>query len=125
MTKNTGAECLRVEFDRLCSTERRHDPLTIMDGSGRTVSVRSGRKYRNFFSNMYKTKLIENLMIYKTFFFLQKRVIQSFIPFQTILAISHDHMIMCPTRQSDVVTRCWPQCIFFPLFFSLQMMLSH
>ena len=37
-----GAEGLRVEFDRQCSTERRHDPLTIMDGSGRTVSIRSG-----------------------------------------------------------------------------------
>ena len=29
-----GAESLRVEFDRQCSTERRHDPLTIMDGTG-------------------------------------------------------------------------------------------
>ena len=38
-----GAEGLRVEFDRQCSTERRHDPLTIMDGSGRTVSIRSGK----------------------------------------------------------------------------------
>lgn len=37
-----GAEGLRVEFDRQCSTERRHDPLTIMDGGGRTVSIRSG-----------------------------------------------------------------------------------
>ena len=25
-----GAESLRIEFDRSCSTERRHDPLTIM-----------------------------------------------------------------------------------------------
>ncbi len=37
-----GAEGLRVEFDRQCSTERRHDPLTILDGSNRTVSSRSG-----------------------------------------------------------------------------------
>lgn len=37
-----GAEGLRVEFDRQCSTERRHDPLTIMDGANRIVSVRSG-----------------------------------------------------------------------------------
>lgn len=37
-----GAEGLRVEFDRQCSTERRHDPLTIMDGMGRSISVRSG-----------------------------------------------------------------------------------
>lgn len=38
----SGAEALRVEFDRQCSTERRHDPLTVMDGAGRTVSIRSG-----------------------------------------------------------------------------------
>lgn len=31
-----------MEFDRQCSTERRHDPLTIMDGTGRSISVRSG-----------------------------------------------------------------------------------
>ena len=37
-----GAEGLRIEFDRQCSTERRHDPLTIMDGANRIVSVRSG-----------------------------------------------------------------------------------
>ena len=40
--KIPGAEAMRVEFDRRCSTERRHDPLTIMDGAGRTLSVRSG-----------------------------------------------------------------------------------
>ena len=39
-----GAEALRVEFDRACSTERRHDPLTIMDGTGRIISIRSGRE---------------------------------------------------------------------------------
>lgn len=38
-----GAEGLRIEFDRQCSTERRHDPLTIMDGANRIVSVRSGK----------------------------------------------------------------------------------
>ncbi|XP_063970630.1 E3 ubiquitin-protein ligase HERC2-like [Lytechinus pictus] len=43
-----GAEALRVEFDRQCSTERRHDPLTIMDGAGRTVSVRSGREWSDW-----------------------------------------------------------------------------
>lgn len=31
-----------MEFDRQCSTERRHDPLTVMDGVNRIVSVRSG-----------------------------------------------------------------------------------
>lgn len=35
-----GADSLRIEFDRQCSTERRHDPLTIMDGAGRIVSIR-------------------------------------------------------------------------------------
>ncbi|XP_071496413.1 E3 ubiquitin-protein ligase HERC2-like [Diadema antillarum] len=43
-----GAEALRVEFDRQCSTERRHDPLTVMDGAGRTVSVRSGREWSDW-----------------------------------------------------------------------------
>ncbi|XP_052077229.1 E3 ubiquitin-protein ligase HERC2-like isoform X2 [Mytilus californianus] len=46
--KIPGAEALRVEFDRRCSTERRHDPLTIMDGSGHTVSVRSGREWTDW-----------------------------------------------------------------------------
>jgi len=38
----TGAEALRIEFDRRCSTERRHDPLTIMDSGGRNLTTRSG-----------------------------------------------------------------------------------
>lgn len=44
LTCPPGAEGLRVEFDRQCSTERRHDPLTVMDGVNRIVSVRSGVK---------------------------------------------------------------------------------
>lgn len=43
--KIPGAEALRVEFDRQCSTEKRHDPLTIMDGAGHVVSVRSGMEW--------------------------------------------------------------------------------
>ncbi len=43
-----GAEALRIEFDRQCSTERRHDPLTIMDGMGRIVSIRSGRDWSDW-----------------------------------------------------------------------------
>ena len=43
-----GAEALRVEFDRQCSTERRHDPLTVMDGTGRIVSIRSGREWSDW-----------------------------------------------------------------------------
>ncbi|KAJ8297784.1 hypothetical protein KUTeg_024315 [Tegillarca granosa] len=46
--KIPGCEALRVEFDRRCSTERRHDPLTVMDGSGRTISVRSGREWSDW-----------------------------------------------------------------------------
>ncbi|XP_033632375.1 E3 ubiquitin-protein ligase HERC2-like [Asterias rubens] len=46
--KIPGAEALRVEFDRQCSTERRHDPLTIMDGAVRTISVRSGREWADW-----------------------------------------------------------------------------
>ena len=43
-----GAEALRVEFDRQCSTERRHDPLTIMDSTGRIVAIRSGREWTDW-----------------------------------------------------------------------------
>ncbi|XP_012936715.1 E3 ubiquitin-protein ligase HERC2 [Aplysia californica] len=47
-----GAEALRVEFNRHCSTERRHDPLTIMDSTGRTVAVRSGREWSDWFQEL-------------------------------------------------------------------------
>ncbi|XP_011141461.1 E3 ubiquitin-protein ligase HERC2 [Harpegnathos saltator] len=50
--KIPGAEALRVEFDRQCSTEKRHDPLTIMDGSGRVVAVRSGREWTEWSSDI-------------------------------------------------------------------------
>uniref|UniRef100_W8AHF9 HECT-type E3 ubiquitin transferase n=1 Tax=Ceratitis capitata TaxID=7213 RepID=W8AHF9_CERCA len=43
--KIPGAESLRLEFDSQCSTEKRNDPLTIMDGSGRLIAIRSGREY--------------------------------------------------------------------------------
>ena len=48
LLKFSGAESLRIEFDRQCSTERRHDPLTIMDGTGRIVSIRSGREWTDW-----------------------------------------------------------------------------
>ncbi|XP_072935158.1 probable E3 ubiquitin-protein ligase HERC2 [Epargyreus clarus] len=38
-----GAVSLRVVFDQNCSTERRNDPVTIVDGGGRLVATRSGR----------------------------------------------------------------------------------
>lgn len=38
-----GAEALLVSFDSQCSTERRHDVLTIKDGGGAVIAVRSGR----------------------------------------------------------------------------------
>jgi E3 ubiquitin-protein ligase HERC2 len=38
-----GAEALVISFDSLCSTERRHDVLTIKDGGGAVIAVRSGR----------------------------------------------------------------------------------
>lgn len=31
-------------FDPKCSTEKRHDPLCIMDAAGKTVAIRSGRE---------------------------------------------------------------------------------
>ncbi|XP_065082582.1 probable E3 ubiquitin-protein ligase HERC2 [Ochlerotatus camptorhynchus] len=43
--KIPGAEALRIEFDSQCSTERRNDPLIIIDGSGRIVATRSGREW--------------------------------------------------------------------------------
>ncbi len=47
-----GAESLRVEFDRQCSTERRHDPLTVTDRSGRIVGIRSGREWADWASDL-------------------------------------------------------------------------
>lgn len=46
--KIPGAEELLVEFDRQCSTERRHDPLVIMDPSGKTLAVKSGREWSDW-----------------------------------------------------------------------------
>ncbi|XP_050303138.1 E3 ubiquitin-protein ligase HERC2 [Anthonomus grandis grandis] len=43
-----GAEALRVEFDRRCSTERRHDPLIITDASSRVMTMRSGREWSDW-----------------------------------------------------------------------------
>lgn len=39
-----NAEALRLEFDHQCSTEKRNDPLVIMDGTGRVIATRSGRE---------------------------------------------------------------------------------
>lgn len=40
-----GAEALRIEFDRKCSTERRHDPLVLMDANEKVICTRSGREW--------------------------------------------------------------------------------
>ncbi|KAK4294466.1 hypothetical protein Pmani_032901 [Petrolisthes manimaculis] len=48
VVKIPGAEALRVEFDRQCSTERKHDPLTIMDGAGKIICTRSGREWSDW-----------------------------------------------------------------------------
>lgn len=42
--KIPGASSLRVVFEQGCSTERRNDPLTISDGTGRVLATRSGRE---------------------------------------------------------------------------------
>uniref|UniRef100_A0A6P7FTJ3 HECT-type E3 ubiquitin transferase n=1 Tax=Diabrotica virgifera virgifera TaxID=50390 RepID=A0A6P7FTJ3_DIAVI len=47
-----GTDALRVEFDRRCSTERRHDPLQIMDGTGRVVATMSGREWSDWSSEL-------------------------------------------------------------------------
>ncbi|XP_068720941.1 E3 ubiquitin-protein ligase HERC2-like [Montipora capricornis] len=52
VVKIPGAEGLRVEFDKQSSTERRHDPLTIMDSSGRVVAIRSGREWSDWSSEL-------------------------------------------------------------------------
>ncbi|XP_017066913.1 probable E3 ubiquitin-protein ligase HERC2 [Drosophila eugracilis] len=43
-----GAEMLRLEFDSQCSTEKRNDPLVIMDGTGRVLAMRSGREFSHW-----------------------------------------------------------------------------
>ncbi|KAH8340486.1 hypothetical protein KR067_012484, partial [Drosophila pandora] len=43
-----GAEMLRLEFDSQCSTEKRNDPLVIMDGTGRVLAMRSGREFAHW-----------------------------------------------------------------------------
>ncbi|XP_055695916.1 probable E3 ubiquitin-protein ligase HERC2 [Lutzomyia longipalpis] len=43
--KIPGAESLRIGFDSQCSTEKRNDPLVIMDGFCRVIATRSGREY--------------------------------------------------------------------------------
>lgn len=43
--KMPKAEALRLEFDQQCSTEKRNDPLIIMDKSGRVIATRSGRDF--------------------------------------------------------------------------------
>ncbi|XP_042217246.1 E3 ubiquitin-protein ligase HERC2-like isoform X2 [Homarus americanus] len=48
VVKIPGAEALRVEFDRQCSTERKHDPLTIMDGASKIICTRSGREWSDW-----------------------------------------------------------------------------
>ncbi|KAB1255329.1 E3 ubiquitin-protein ligase HERC2 [Camelus dromedarius] len=42
MSAMASAEGLRVESGRQGSTDRRHDPLTVMDGVNRIVSMQSG-----------------------------------------------------------------------------------
>lgn len=43
-----NAEALRIEFDQACSTEKRNDPLILMDGAGRVIATRSGREYAHW-----------------------------------------------------------------------------
>ena len=58
--KIPGAEALRVEFDRQCSTERKHDPLTISDGSGRVVAIKSGRDWSEWGTELRIEGLLKN-----------------------------------------------------------------
>lgn len=47
-----GAEALRLEFDSQCSTEKRNDPLVLMDGCGRVLATRSGRECAQWAPNI-------------------------------------------------------------------------
>lgn len=60
---SSGAEGLRVEFDRQCSTERRHDPLTVMDGVNRIVSVRSGNEIRMWHFKLEKKFFVDEFHV--------------------------------------------------------------
>lgn len=40
-----GAEALRIEFDPQCSTDKRTEPLIIMDGADRVIATRAGREF--------------------------------------------------------------------------------
>ncbi|KAG8176599.1 hypothetical protein JTE90_026848 [Oedothorax gibbosus] len=53
IVKIPGAMYLRVEFDRQCSTERRHDPLTILDSTGKIIAIRSGREWPEWCSDLH------------------------------------------------------------------------
>ncbi|GFT97548.1 e3 ubiquitin-protein ligase HERC2 [Nephila pilipes] len=53
VVKIPGAVYLRVEFDRQCSTERRHDPLTILDGTGKIIVIRSGREWPEWCTDLH------------------------------------------------------------------------
>ncbi len=57
-----GAESLRVEFDRLCSTEKRHDPLTLSDGMGRILAIRSGRDWADWSQEVRVQGTVDRIM---------------------------------------------------------------
>ncbi|EDV24531.1 uncharacterized protein TRIADDRAFT_56425 [Trichoplax adhaerens] len=48
----TGADLLRVEFDRRCGTDSRHDLLTILDQNDNILSARSGRDGNDWLSEL-------------------------------------------------------------------------
>lgn len=50
-----GADFLRVEFDRHCGTDSRHDLLTILDQNDNIISARSGREGSDWLSELRVT----------------------------------------------------------------------
>ena len=66
-----GAESLRIEFDRQCSTERRHDPLTISDATGRIGAIRSGRDWTDWEDEL-RWKFISDGSVWEAF---QKKIV--------------------------------------------------
>lgn len=77
-----GADGLRVVFDRNCSTERKHDRLTLMDGHGsKTYAVLSGvyevRVGRVDINKMY---IVISVIIFIVFFISSYNCFISVIP---------------------------------------------
>lgn len=77
-----NAEALRLEFSQQCSTEKRNDPLIIMDGSGRVIATRSGREFAQWAPEI---RIIGNEMRWKfTYVYSKKFILFIYLPEQKV-----------------------------------------